>query len=158
MVAKCVLILKTYGLKVAKVVCLLGAAIVNPSASIIADLRAAIEAVTSCSTQRVALVAAAPVTDTYAASDYNDIQDKMLLTFVDADGARMNIKVPGPKTACFVANSDAVNTSDTAVAALITAVKAHAVSRNGAAIVDCLGGRRIRMRNTQSGSVGVAKA
>lgn len=156
--AKLVVLVKTHGLKVAKVVILLAAAVVNPTAQAIQALRAAIEAACSTATKRCALVASAPVTDTLTVSDYNTVQDKMLLTFVAESGAKIQYRIPGPKAVCFLPDSDKVDVTAAPVAALITAIKNNALARDASVITDCLGGRRMRFESSKPGAKGVPKA
>lgn len=154
---KLVAILRTKGGQVAKVIFLLGVATASPTAANVLALRDALEALCTTSTQRCALVAVAGFSDSVTVSDLNNVQDKMVLWFKTADGAKVSYRIPGPKTACFQPNSDIVNKGDAQVLALIGLIKTHCKARNGAAITDYISGRRLRMKNSQAGYQGTTK-
>lgn len=130
--------------KVAKVAVLVAAAVIDPSGAVVTAIRNAIAAVSRSKNNKATL--SRPSAGTGAASDgvYEDIEDKAVMTFVDANGKTHNFKLPAPKAAIFMADKQTVDKTNALVIAYAGAMTDNARTHEGASLITFVGGRRIR--------------
>lgn len=130
---------------VAKVVILVGAAVLDPTASTVTTLRAAYAAICIALGYRATIGVPADVADTPTDSAYEDTQDKAVMTFRDSNGRFRNFKVPAPKPAIFLTDKITVDLANGDVTAYASAVTDNCVTAAGAAITSLVHGRRTRI-------------
>lgn len=141
-----VLMCKTYGGFAVRIVILVGAAVIDPSGSVVAAIRAAIEAICKVQITSASITATGAYSLTGASGAYEDDQDKASLTFVDAVGKYHTFKVPAPKPSIFLEGDNIVDLDNTAIQAFGAYLVANFKSRTGAALVRLVKGRRIRLK------------
>jgi len=132
---------------IAKVICLVAAGAIDPSGGAIQAIATALQALTKAvsprqetGTQHGEATAAA------TAGHYGVVEDRMDLTFRADDGSTQIVEIPGPKDACFMTNSDIVDPSNAAVAALISLIHGQSLGFFGQTLTFVKG---IRSRKKQ---------
>lgn len=95
-----------------------------------------------------------PSPPAYGTQDvFGSIEDKAVLTFVDADGGLHRMQVPAPKVSIFKADQETVDTANTDVAALITLVLAELKTRDGIGFISMPAGLRQRRKQRRKASI-----
>lgn len=117
---------------ICKVVFLVAAAAIDPSGGAVAAIRTAIVAITKAVSPRAETGASVGETVTgVGATDYGTAEDRAILTFSAADGSTEVYEIPGPINACFIAGSDEVDKTGTAILAVIDYITANGLSKFG---------------------------
>ncbi len=128
---------------VAKVVCLVLAAAIDPSGGAIAAIRTAIIAITKAVSPRAESgVQSGEDASGVATSAYGSIEDRATLTFAAADGSTEVFEIPGPIASSFVSGSDQVAyPGSTPMASVIDYIVGNGVSKFGQALTFVKGTR-----------------
>lgn len=142
------LLFTTYGGVTTKVLFLVGAAVIDPSGAAVAAIRSAIDVVSTTLGYKASIGIKTPVADTPANGDYEDVEDKMALSFRDENGLTHTFYVPGPLDSCFLSSdNNTVNPADGNVAALIAGILTNVRTAGGNNMSSFLGGTRVRKKN-----------
>jgi len=132
---------------IAKVICLVAAGAIDPSGGAIQAIATALQALTKAvSPRQESGTQNGEATASASAGHYGVVEDRMDLTFRADDGSTQVIQIPGPKDTCFMTNSDIVDPTDAAVAALIAFVHGTSVGFFGQTLTFVKG---IRSRKKQ---------
>lgn len=112
------------------------------------DANALATLLASVSNAAVRLTEAATNAHSYGSSaEYNTVEDKASLAFVDPAGFLHKYQLPAPKSAEFDADQETVNAAETNMAALITAFQTYVYGRStDTAPLSYVGGIRIRRK------------
>jgi hypothetical protein len=138
----------TYGGLACKIVVLVGAAVVDPSGAAVAAIRSAIDVVSTTLGYKASIGVKADVADTPANGDYEDVEDKMALTFGDENGMTHTYYIPSPLSTCFLAtDNNTVDPANASVAALIAGILTHGRTQGGNDLTTFKGGTRVRKKN-----------
>lgn len=145
------LLVQTYGGITAKIAVCVAAAVVDPSGAVVASLRAAYAQISAALAYKASMKKSANNTDTPTNAPYEDVKDKMVLRFKDANGNLHKYKFPSPKESCFLAaNKNKVDPADTATAALISHFLALVKTKGGEPLVSYVGGTRERVKRKKA--------
>jgi hypothetical protein len=124
---------------------LIAAATIDPSGAAVAAFRAAIAAVSAALNTQASLSFYGNVTDTPAAGSFGDNEDKVMMTFADADGNIHNYKIPGPLESIFQSDKQTVDGTNANVLTYTAAMLAGGVTKAGRPLTEFRGGKRMRI-------------
>jgi len=135
---------RTHGGKICKVLCLIGAAIIDPTGAAIVAIRNVIDALSSAKITGASISKTATANVTSATGVYGDDQDKAFLTLVDANSQHETYRIGSPNENIFDEDGQVLPAAP-GMPAFISWVTTNAKSASGAAITAYVGGQRGRL-------------